>query len=232
MTDVTAELFDWHADTYRADVERSIGFTGLDLDFFTRAKADELVGLVDRFVGSPGALSILDVGCGPGVTDELLAPRFRTLTGVDTSPEMVIQAAARNPGATYEAYDGCALPFSDDAFDVTFAICVMHHVPPPQWDAFVAEMHRVTRPGGLVLVFEHNPFNPLTRRAVDRCTFDEDAVLLSPRRVRSACDAGGGRVVASRYVLFVPGGGRRTRTAERLLGRCPLGAQYVVAARP
>ena len=48
--------------------------------------------------------------------------------------------------------------------DATYATCVMHHVPRARWRLFASELGRVTRPGGTVLTFEHNPYNPLTRR--------------------------------------------------------------------
>jgi hypothetical protein len=108
----------------------------------------------------------------------------------------------------------------------------MHHVPPPSWDSFVAELLRVTRRDGVVLVFEHNPLNPLTRRAVRNCAFDDGAVLLGPKRVTAAFQRGGAEVVARRYILFTPFDGVRARDAERFVSWLPLGAQYVVAARP
>ena len=54
-------------------------------------------------------------------------------------------------------------------------------------------MRRVVRPGGLLCIIEHNPFNPLTRLAVVRCEFDRDAVLLpalAPRAPIAAAAAG------------------------------------------
>ena len=81
--------------------------------------------------------------------------------------EMVEVASGRNPWADYEAIRAEGpFPFGEGAFDVSFAVCVLHHVPPPQRLALVSEMARVTRPGGTVAIFEHNPWNPLTRRAV------------------------------------------------------------------
>jgi SAM-dependent methyltransferase len=133
---------------------------------------------------------------------------------------------------TYRVYDGRRLPFPDGHFDVSFAACVLHHVPPPQWDGFVAELHRVTCWGGLVVLFEHNPANPLTRRAVRACPFDEDVVLLRPQWVTAACRRAGGRVLARRYTMFAPVDWRLVRRAERTIGRMPLGAQYMVASTP
>jgi hypothetical protein len=107
----------------------------------------------------------------------------------------------------------------------------MHHVPPASWDSFVAELTRVTCRDGVVMVFEHNPLNPLTRRAVNSCVFDGDAVLLGPRRVRTAFEASGLTTAARRYILFAPFGGRGVRRAERVVSWLPLGAQYVLAGR-
>ena len=143
---------------------------------------------------------------------------------------MVARAAARNPAVSYAVSDGRSLPFEEGEFDVTFAVCVLHHVDPAERPRFMAEAARVTRPGGLVLVLEHNPHNPLTRRAVAACPFDEDVEL--PRRsevARLAADAGL-RVVERRYIVFFPWGGRVFDAAERLLAPVPLGAQYLVAA--
>jgi len=116
-------------------------------------------------------------------------------------------------------------PYADETFDLTFAICVLHHVAPGDWPGFVGELVRVTRPGGLVALFEHNPLNPLTRLVVNRCVFDEDAVLLRSGRLELLMDQHSVVGTSSRYLLFTPW--RALRRLERRLRRIPLGAQYV-----
>jgi len=224
--------FDDYAAGYRLAVERSTSFSGKGLDFFTTVKVRLLLELIARHVGGPGECALLDVGCGTGVTDELILPHAGGLVGVDTSEEMVAQASLRNPAGRYRAYDGRRLPFDNGSFDVVFAICVLHHVPPEGWDGLVADMLRVTRPGGLACVFETNPFNPLTRRAVSNCDFDTDAVLLTMRRTVAAFVRAGATVEDRRYYLFTPFESRPVAGSERLLRRLPLGGQYVVAASP
>lgn len=59
----------------------------------------------------------------------------------------------------------------------------MHHINPENWVKFLEEMRRITKIGGICLVFEHNPVNPLTQLAVKRCKFDADAVLLNRRKL-------------------------------------------------
>jgi SAM-dependent methyltransferase len=224
--------FDDYAADYRLAVERSTAFSGKGLDFFTTVKVRLLLELISRHIGGPGGCALLDVGCGTGVTDELILPHVAGLAGVDTSEEMVVQASLRNPEGRYQAYDGCRLPFDNGSFDVVFAICVLHHVPPQGWDGLVADMLRVTRDGGLACVVEHNPFNPLTRRAVSNCAFDTDAVLLPMRRTVAAFIRAGATIEDRRYYLFTPFEGRPIASVERLLRRVPLGGQYVVAGSP
>jgi SAM-dependent methyltransferase len=224
--------FDDHAAGYREAVERSTSFSGKSLHFFTAVKVRLLLELISRHVGGSREPALLDVGCGTGVTDELILPHAGGLVGVDTSEEMVAQASLRNPTGRYQAYDGRRLPFEDGSFDVVFAICVLHHVPSGGWDGLVADMLRVTREGGLACVFEHNPFNPLTRRAVSNCDFDSDAVLLTMRRTVAAFTRAAATIEDRRYYLFTPFEGRPAASAERLLRRVPLGGQYLVAGSP
>jgi SAM-dependent methyltransferase len=223
--------FDRYSKSYADVVADSISFAGQKHDFFTRAKARVLVDVARTCLGDPSRLRALDVGCGVGLTDELLAPQFGELSGVDLAAEAVAEAARRNPDVAYAAYAGDRLPHDDAAFDFTFAVCVAHHVPPAERPRFASELRRVTRPGGVVALAEHNPFNPLTRLAVARCEFDEDAVLLTRRTGMRLLRAAGLDGVASRYLLFFPWEHRALERAERALVRVPLGAQYVVAGR-
>jgi SAM-dependent methyltransferase len=223
--------FDRYASDYDGIVDDAVGFSGKGLAFYTAAKAYHLRKLGARLGRSLDRAAALDVGCGAGGLDELLIPHVDRLVGVDVSPEMVKRARLLNPEADYQVYAGDKLPFGDQTFDLVFASCVVHHVDPSVWDAFVAEMYRVTRPGGAIAVIEHNPLNPLTRRSVSNCVFDEDAVLASPHRLARALRRAGAGKVRSSYILFAPFGGDRVRAAEGLLSWLPLGAQYVVEAR-
>ena len=217
---------------YRRKVERSIAFSRTELDFFTRAKSDALLDEAARRVGDPRELSFLDFGCGPGETDRFLEGRVGGLAGVDVASELVEAAGERNPWVEYttvEAFE--PLPHATAAFDVCFAICVLHHVPPRRRLEVVREMARVTRSGGMTAIFEHNPWNPLTRYAIARCEFDEDATLLRRGEVERLLRDAGLVDAEARYILFFTRESARLRGIERRLGGVPLGAQYAVTAR-
>ena len=141
---------------------------------------------------------------------------------------MVERARETNPEASYQVYDGRRLPYAYGELDLAFAVCVLHHVDPPDRLALLAETARVTRPGGLVLVFEHNPLNPLTRRVVRDCAFDEGVELLGRRELERLFRGAGLEVLGCEYLLFFPW---RADMIERRLTRLPFGAQYVVVGR-
>jgi SAM-dependent methyltransferase len=223
--------FDRFHDSYGEAVRRSIAFSGQDVAFFTDVKADLLVDAVRRALADPMKVSVLDVGCGVGLTDAAIGARFGSLSGVDVSEASIRSARATNPTVDYRAYDGRVLPYDDDAFDAAFAICVVHHVEPPARRGFITEVARVVRPGGIAIVIEHNPYNPLTRMAVARCDFDDGVVLSRRRETERLMGSAGLDVVTSSYVLFFPWRVATLRRIEGGLGWLPLGAQYLVAGR-
>ena len=91
-------------------------------------------------------------------------------------------------------------------------------------------MARVTRPGGIVAIIEHNPLNPVTRHIVSRCAFDRDAVLLrcgtGARLLAGAGLEPGGRG----YIAFWPQRSAFIERVEQRIGWLPAGAQYYVWA--
>ena len=223
--------FDRYKDTYRDELEDSISFAGAGADFYTEVKAAQLVDVAARKLGEPKRLRVLDAGCGPGETDAFLRGAFAELSGADVSEGMVEAAAGRNPWANYRHFEaGEPLPFEDGHFDLSFAICVLHHVDPEDRGSFMSELARVTQPGGIVAIFEHNPVNPLTRWAVAHCPFDEGVDLLPVTESERYLAGAGLRRARRDYVVFFPRPLAWLRFMEASLGWCPLGAQYAVHA--
>ena len=218
--------FDSYANQYEDLVDESVSFTGRNSAFYAGRKVDILEEIVSAGIGPLEELSVLDVGCGTGTTDQLLVSRVGSLHGVDISEEMLAQARASVPDAEYRWYDGEKLPFPDETFEVVVAICVLHHVPLSSRYKFVSEMVRVARSGGIVAIFEHNPVNPLTRHAVNSCQLDQDAVLLRSRETMGLLKEATDVEPLLRHYLFSPIGGVIGRAIDRHLHRLPLGGQY------
>jgi SAM-dependent methyltransferase len=98
----------------------------------------------------PAGAAVLDAGCGTGALAAAVAARDAAarITGVDVSPAFVAAARAQVPAARVLAADVTRLPLRDAAFDAAFSLLVLQFVPDRA--AAMAEMARVTRPGGLV----------------------------------------------------------------------------------
>jgi SAM-dependent methyltransferase len=104
---------------------------------------------------------ILDVGCGTG---DLLRPLTRLVgtngrvIGIDASTTMIREAQQRLTDPTlplsYQVADAQHLPFADSIFDLCWANAVLQHISDPA--QALAEMVRVTRPGGRVAIGEHD----------------------------------------------------------------------------
>jgi len=223
--------FDDYVQTYQKEVQDSINFIGQDVDFFIELKADLIIELTKRNFGDLSNIKVLDIGSGIGLTDQFLTTEIKNLYGIDVSGGAVENAKNRNPSVRYMSYDGERLPFEDNYFDLAFAINVMHHVNPLQWENFVNEMKRVIKPGGIMAVFEHNPFNPLTRLAVSRCEFDRDAVLLSHNKIKSLFKSVHLEFLEDAYIVFFPFKAKLFRNIEFFLRWLPLGAQHYIAGR-
>ncbi|MGD0314145.1 MAG: class I SAM-dependent methyltransferase [Acidimicrobiales bacterium] len=224
------DIFDLDAAGYEEAVDRSISFTRRDASFFARRKVALLRNILRAQGQALDQAALLDVGCGAGTTDRHLADQVKTLHGVDVSEEMLAVARKHVSGGEFVSYDGHTLPFPSGTFDVTIAICVLHHIPRAEQRPFLAELTRATRPGGVIAIFEHNPANPLTRRAVRGCELDVGVELLRAGDVERLLVAAGARVVDRSYFLFTPFGGRLGAAVDRLLRRLPLGGQHVVVA--
>lgn len=223
--------FDDYIETYKTEVDDSIGFIGQDTDFFIELKAQLLLKLSEKNLGDLSKIKALDIGSGIGLVDRHIKHRLKNLTGVDVEEGVVEKAKKNNPEVEYLWYDGIRLPFEDNTFDLCFAINVVHHVPPAIWDNFASEMRRVLKPGGIAAVFEHNPLNPLTRLAVKRCEFDRDAVLLSHSTLKTLFKTAGLKVFDDEYIVFFPFNAQVFRSIERIIKWLPLGAQHFVAAK-
>ncbi len=182
-----------------------------------------------------GDLTLLDFGCGVGGSLPYLRKEFpdAELIGADVSRKSLDIAERRYPGQAklVALSETGAMPFTEASVDVVFSACVFHHIPEVEHHRILVDLHRVTKPGGSLFIFEHNPLNPLTRRVVDACAFDKNAVLIGATELKTRLLAAGFQDVKICYRIFFPHVLKWLRPLESALTWCPLGAQYYVAAR-
>jgi hypothetical protein len=114
-------------------------------------------------------------------------------------------------------------------YEVIVLANVLHHVSPNSRRGLLKEISSRLARHGKIVVFEHNPLNPLTRQAVSRCPFDKDVQLL-PSRETCGYFRDDFEGLSRDYIVFFPRWLSRLRPFEGSFGWCPLGAQYVVVA--
>ncbi|MFT7619224.1 MAG: SAM-dependent methyltransferase [Planctomycetota bacterium] len=100
---------------------------------------------------------VLDLGCGIGRMDQVLAPIVRSIVGVDVSSEMVTRAnerLRRFPNARFVEVSGCDLaPIPDNSISLLFSHIVFQHIPKSVVLAYITDAYRILAPGGH-LVFQ------------------------------------------------------------------------------
>jgi SAM-dependent methyltransferase len=227
-----AAEFDRFAEEYLADHARNIRISGESPEYFARYKVDEVRR---RWSASQAAEpeAVLDFGAGIGNSLPYLASAFPSarVTGIDVSAKSLEIAGKRFPdAATLVEYDGGALPFPQASFDLVFSACVFHHIEAEEHERLFRGLRELLRPGGWLVIFEHNPLNPLTRAVVGACPFDENAVLIPARTLKARLQASGFGEVEIAYTAFFPRVLAGLRRLEGALARLPLGAQYYALA--
>ncbi len=98
---------------------------------------------------------VCDLGCGPGHVARYLHDRGVQVIGLDLSDEMVDQARRLNPGIEFRQGNMLSLDIEDGAWGGIVAFYALIHVPRPEIAVALAEMKRVLRPGGLLLLAFH-----------------------------------------------------------------------------
>ena len=139
----SARLYDWTAMAYTLGREARL-----------RERTLDAAGII-------AGEHVLDVGCGTGTLT--IAARKRvgstgSVDGVDASPEMIARARGKalrgGLSVTFEIAAAQSLPFPDATFDVVLCSLAVHHLPQDAQAPALAEMRRVLKPGGRVLIVE------------------------------------------------------------------------------
>jgi SAM-dependent methyltransferase len=213
--------FDRFAGDYASLHQQNIAISGEEPAYF----ADYKLHCIERLVGSSYREPVLDFGCGIGMLTERLSHRFVEVHGYDPSSESLNIARGRSASTFHEQES--LIP--DNHFGLVILANVLHHVAPNDRDALVRRVaSKLRKDSGRLVVFEHNPINPLTRYVVSRCEFDADAVLLWPWQLSRLLALNGFTSVRTKFIVFFPSFLASLRGLEPYLGWLPLGAQMMV----
>lgn len=153
--------FHWQSDGYFSLRSARLYDPSVEMLFFGVADVmrRQVIPPIARFLRASGTAAprVLDVACGTGRTLKMLhdtLPEAR-LWGLDLSPfyvQVAREVLARVPEATLLAENAESMPLAGEAFDVVTSTFLFHELPRNARRRVLAEMHRVVRPGGLVVI--------------------------------------------------------------------------------
>ncbi len=230
-------VFDRVARDYERIHDRSLP-PGVSSDEFVRQKAECVARWIREGAGS-GELRYLDFGCGNGrlfrylLDSDSLRTMFEKgrlrLFGVEPSVESLREAERIAGDQRVRLVPRLQDLPTGERFDFIISCNVFHHIPPPERVQTARELQARMSPGARLVIWEHNPFNPLARLLVKVCPFDKEARLLSLITVRRLFERSACRCMRHAYVNLIPPAWQRAkplRTIDGALAALPIGAQY------
>lgn len=178
---------------------------------------------------SKAHINILDFGCGVGTHIPAIIRQIpgASITGADISAPSLAQAE-NNLGqlAHFIQTSSHLTEIPDNFYNTIFVSCVLHHVEPEQRAEILTLLKEKLTADGFILIFEHNPYNPITRYAVAHCKLDKNASLLPLHNLRKILRTLDYKNVTGFYTVFFPNFLSMLRKYEKLLAKIPIGAQY------
>jgi trans-aconitate methyltransferase len=232
MTDSTKQAaeFDSFADDYDASLERGISISGESKDYF----AEKRVEWTSRCLAAKGCepSAIVDYGCGTGsgIGHLLTLSPKATVLGVDVSENSLEVARSCNPSERV-AFEHIDRFEHENQSDLVFCNGVFHHIHPEKRQDALMRIQKCLKPGGYFAFWENNPWNPGTKIVMSRIPFDRDAVTISIPEAQMLLRGAGFQVLRTDTRFYFPRILSFLRVTEGMLGRLPLGAQYMVLGK-
>ena len=220
-----SQEFDRYSKNYKTLMEDAIKITGFNSSYFVTAKLKKLRSIEGHNISS----NFLDYGCGLGDLSKNFHQYFPNARyfGVDASPEMV-KTARDQYGGNGIFCESSSEEWKQRSYQTVFSACAFHHIPPENHKNVLSTLKDLLTPGGKIIIWEHNPINPFTRKIVRDCPFDEHAVLIHPNRLMNMFNQAGLRQTRLIYTTFFPKFLQFLTPAESMLEWCPFGGQYIL----
>lgn len=221
MQKVNFDEYSKSYDEIMQDQHKNFG----DIGYYAEYKIKILSQIIDN-----NNLKILEYGCGVGRNLPYIKRAFQnsSVFGFDISQKSLEIAKLNNSDVTIIQTQS-ELEEYKNYFDVIFIAGVYHHIEPRLRDGVTQDIFALAANNCDVVVFEHNPYNPVTRHMVSTCEFDTDAVLLSKKELQDIFIKAGFKYRESAYTLFFPPVLKKIAFLENFIKWLPLGGQYYVA---
>ena len=173
------------------------------------ANAAEILDVIVECAAPQRSQRWLELACGPGAVGRRLAPYVKAIHGIDVTPAMIEtarrEAASRGlENTTFAVGDAADTGLEPASFDGAVTRFSLHHIPVPA--RVVAELHRVVRPGGTVVIVDHLADDGGEARAwsqeIERLRDPSHWASLSASRIRTLGRDAGLELVAERRLPY------------------------------
>ena len=223
------ELFDQFSKNYNLFTDQAIRFSGYDTKDLVNTKLNKLRGLYPDLAEKD--FQFLDYGCGIGNLYDSVPTIFSQAiyTGVDSSKKSIDEAQSRfSDNPNFQELNSSQ--WKNSKYDLIFSSGVFHHIPHQEHGPIINRLSRLLNQNGKIVIWEHNPINPITQKIVKECAFDKDAVLIRSNKLKQHLEAASLEKVQIIYTTFFPKFLSRLNTFDSFLSWFPLGGQYLATA--
>lgn len=228
MVNNTETNFDVHAEKYNDVLRQNFGFLACDVTHFAQYKVKFLY---ENIKFCPNNLFEFGVGVGNNLPFfKLYFPNI-SLYGSDISDVSLAKAIQIVPELqSFRSFHIDTLKPFREKFDVVFLACVLHHIPLAERAEWISALAATLRPGGVMCVFEHNLFNPVTRFLVKTCPLDIGVKLVKRSQCLDYFREAGLSIDISCYTLFSPWRNSHMVKLEKVFSKFPFGCQWCIIA--
>ncbi len=224
------ESFDSFSQNYNKVINDAIRQTGYDTESLVSYKLKKIASVFPDLIDKK--FRLLDFGCGVGNLYGGILKIFPNsiYTGVDPSRNSIIKARSRfQENKTFQEYE--CLEWKSTKYDLIFSAGVFHHIPHNQHFEIIKKLFSLLNKNGRLVIWEHNPLNPITQKIVKDCPIDKDAVLVSPKNIKKLFESVSLSEINISYTTFFPKFLSPLNCIDPLLKWLPLGGQYVVTGK-
>lgn len=216
--------FDNFSEDYEEILFKNLSFFSRDINYFAEYKID----LIAKTIGFKPK-NILEYGCGIGRNIPYLKKEFPESNIYGYDPSFKSLSYALKKYNYLNNLDKAQIDKYLNFFDLIICSGVYHHIKKNEREKTTREIFELAKNEGLFYVFEHNPYNLVTRRLVERCIYDKGVELMTLKDAKKLILASGFKYIESLYYLYFPQN-LKLRKLEKFLYHFPFGGQYMLKA--
>lgn len=218
MKQSNREIFNKYSNSYEIITQKKLNFFNKSREYFDSYKVKIIKENLNKKIKS-----ILDYGSGIGLATKFFLDFFPSAKtyAYDVSDESIKILKENYPNINTDQKE-----IFNRKFDLITCFGVFHHIHKEERLKYLKLINNMLEETGKFFIFEHNPYNPITRHIVSNCPYDEGVELISMKEFKSYAKKEKLLVCSQGYTLFFPEQLKYLRKFEKKISWIPLGGQY------